>query len=339
MTYFQAFLFLLFLVFSFSCQETTTNQPDKTEKASIKKHTPTIRSPLYQSIDGGKNWVAIPQNLPEDVQVSFLKKKGPQVYMATDNQGLLLSQKNFSNWVQIGDSLPNKKINALQLFEQEIYAGVYQAGIYFSSDEGGNWVSINFNLPDLSVNAIHKNKQGLLVGTDSGVFLLKPHTTKWQLVSDKLQITSFSAMDKKLVAGTNQGVLIADNQGANWNWTHRKGAIHSMAILDDIMMAMYISGALYISKDEGQTWLEANYAPKIQSYVYAATKSIDNTLLLSNNYGMHQSTDGGLNWELIFKAEDKIFFDFLVADTIIYAGTRGWKERRKKSALDDFIKQ
>ena len=324
--------FIAFTLVQYSCKKKIETKSANAKKAIISPQiqSPT-RNPLYQSFDAGKTWQATKHNLPIGTQVSFLAAMNNQIVMATDNEGLFLSDNQKMDWTSIGDSLPNKKINALHVADNvEIYVGVFRQGLYFSSDKGKNWVSLSYDLPDLRVNAILKNEVGLLAGTDYGIFQLKKGASNWQSHSEDVQITSFSIKGEKVVAGTNKGVLMFNNLGQKWEWIHQKGAIHTIAILNNTIVAMYVSSDLFISKNWGTTWKTGHYHPKIASYGYAAATQNGNTFILSNNYGVHESNDGGLNWTLIYKDEDKIFFDFLVDGAVLYAGTRGWRERRAR---------
>ncbi len=51
---------------------------------------------------------------------------------------------------------------------------------------------------------------------------------------------------------------------------------------------------------------------------------------MSNNYGIHASSDGGVTWQHLYDTEDLVFIDFASVGDVIYGGTRDWGERRPR---------
>ena len=122
---------LVLLVISFfsvilSCQPLPQEQSSiPVVKTSSQENEETKRKPILLSSDFGRSWHNVSGNLPDDIQASFLELKGKEIVMATDNLGLWLSSENRTTWKEIGERLPAKKINALYVSGEEIYAGVY----------------------------------------------------------------------------------------------------------------------------------------------------------------------------------------------------------------------
>ena len=316
------FSLTLLVIFMSTCSSPQAQSPAmEVEKVQVP------RSPLYTSSDYGHSWQDASYNLPQDIEASFLERIGEELLLATDNMGLFLSSQKRSFWTAIGNELPSMKINALHVFGKNIYVGPYRAGIYVSADQGQSWESLNYDLPDLRVQAIYQNEKGLLVGTDSGIFKLDEKAKKWLSVFPYIQTLSICEFQDKLIAGTSQGTLLSENQGDNWNWIHQEGAIHYTHIVSGHIVEMYVSGDLYFSSDWGKNWLSATYVPRADSYVYEVI-SVGKYWILSNNYGIHRSQDKGKSWRHIYPIEKMGFFDFLVFDDMIYAGTRAWDEYR-----------
>jgi len=69
--------------------------------------------------------------------------------------------------------------------------------------------------------------------------------------------------------------------------------------------------------------------PKEGGYIYELAK-VGNTLLMSNNYGLFKSTDGGNIWQNYLPEERFVFFDFLVVDNTVYGITRQADEYRNR---------
>ena len=332
--YKYTWLFLFFQVFISCTSETknTKNVPEKLEaNTSQDAHlSASFRSPVMVSSDFGKTWEAASNNLPEDTQVSFLEKKGAEIVLASDNRGVFISQGNVSEWKPIGESLPNPKINALHISEEEIFVGVYEKGIYTTKNEGKSWESINYNLTNLAVQSIFKLQDKLFIGTDDGIFTLQPSENTWKPTDVKAQVLSIYEYEGRLIAGTSQGTLLSNDEGKSWEWIRKEGAVHYTHNVENRIVELLLTGELFFSDDWGNTWNAMHYEPTQGSYVYEII-GVNAFQLISNNYGIHQSADQGQSWELIFKTESMAFFDFLSVGDFVYGGTRSWDEYRKRN--------
>jgi len=332
-----ALLLLLLLGYLSSCGQrtnTTTEQTNTNTTTPIKeakKEQSLELAPVLLSKDFGKTWKSVSQGLPTDTKVSFMEFKGEEIVMASDNQGVFLSTNQRSQWKQIGEKLPGKKINALHVVDNTIYVGVYKNGIYKTDNEGENWQTLNVSLPSMSVQAIWQMGDQLYVGTDDGLFMLPKGKKTWQTKSIKAQVLSIYDYQGVLVAGTSQGSAISRDQGQTWTWVRQEGAVHYTHNIGQRMVEFNIDGDLYYSDDWGQTWTETVYEPRARnSYIYEMVP-VGNFLLMSNNYGIHRSTNQGVAWEHNLKTEKLAFFDFLVLGNEVYGGTRLWDEYRGRS--------
>jgi photosystem II stability/assembly factor-like uncharacterized protein len=279
------------------------------------------------STNYGMNWQPLKSVLPPDIKVSYFERKGEQIVMATDNYGLFISENKRTRWINISNGLPGAKINAIHVSGNEIYAGVFNKGLFLSKDNGKTWISLNKNLLSLSVQSIVKTKTKIIVATDQGIFLKQDGTEQWKNVYSGEQIISLNQSNGMIIAGGLTGVLLSTDDGEHWKQIHKGGAVHYTALMDNQIFALYISGDVFKSDDWGKSWSMFTYSPRSQAYIYELTKA-GNYLLMSNNYGVFRSADGGRNWTLIYKIEEITFFDFIVFGNEIYAGTRVANERR-----------
>lgn len=330
------FLFLILQILTCNNQSTQINskvdQPvqSPTNIFSKKSIYQFSRKPLLISNDFGKTWINASGNLPDEIEVSFLEKKGNEIVMATDNLGVFISSQNRTQWKPIGNNLPSQKINALHISGKTIYIGPYRTGIFASTDDGQTWNSLNYNLPNLSVQSIWKLENDLFAGTDEGIFKLSIDEKTWKPTSVTAQTLSIYSFEKKLVAGTNQGSLLSQDQGKNWEWIRQDGAVHYTHNIGKRIVELVLNGDLFFSDDWGKSWTESNYQPRSTgSYIYEIVK-VGEHLIMSNNYGIHRSSNHGQSWEHIFPTEEMGFFDFHVIGNVIYGGTRTWDEYRKR---------
>ena len=337
MNYFLYCLFFPLLLSSLGCQNlnpsTANKSPSQEDSLALNSSDasskPIVRSPLMVSRDYGSTWMNIDEGLAPNAEASFIESKGEEMVLATDNQGIYLSQNNRTQWKAIGKDLPNQKINALHVGGESIFAGVYRAGIFETRDEGKNWESLNFDLPNLSVQAILQVQDELWLGTDSGIFKLAKGSKNWESTEVNAQVLSLYAYEGRMIAGTSLGTLLSNDQGATWDWIRKAGAVHYTHNIGSRIIELVLNGDLFYSDDWGQSWQEMSYQPRKGSYVYEIA-SLGDYWLMSNNYGIHRSADQGNSWDLIFPTEEMGFFDFLVMGNEIYGGTRAWDEYRER---------
>ena len=322
------------IVLLFACSHPSINKGQQSgdsmayEIVSINQND-TARYPLMLSNDFGYSWVNASEGLPADLQVSFMEMLNGEMVIASDNMGIFKSDTNLTHWKQIGRDLPGTKINALHVEDSTLFIGVFRQGIFKSENMGKNWLPLSFNLPDQNVQAICTYNNQLVAGTDTGIFILPKKGQIWEPTSVTEQVVSIFEKEGILVAGTSQGTVVSDDGGKSWNWVSREGAVHYTHSVGNRIFELCLNGDLYYSDDWGQHWVESKYEPRVSSYVYEMVK-VGDYLVMSNNYGIHQSAENGHSWQLIYRTETMGFFDFLVIGNTIYGGTRSWDEYRKK---------
>lgn len=314
-----------------ACSSPSENAFERLAKnvATVNPFTLNTGKTLYASTDFGLSWTPAGGNLPDDANIEVMEKMGAQFVLATEKYGLFIGHPDRPEWKRVGQALPNQKITALHVTDREMYVGVYEAGIFVSRDQGAGWQSLNAGLADLSVRSILKIGEELLVGTNTGLFRSEQGQTAWKKIFTEGQVTSLKTGGGKIAGGTNRGIIFSEDDGQSWRWILKKGAVHNVAILDGQLVSMDISGDLRFFREQGSFWETVNYFPREYSYIYEMIRAGD-YLIFSNNYGVHRSEDGGKHWELVFPNEETVFSDFLTDGQTVYAGTKGWNERRGK---------
>ena len=169
----------------------------------------------------------------------------------------------------------------------------------------------------------------VLVGTDSGVFRHNSNARSWKQLLTDVQVVSLSVSGDVIVAGTSRGTAISCDGGQTWTWSQDRNSVHYSRTIDGKIFELKLNGDVFFSTDQGITWTEAVYFPRRGSYVYDIVK-VGSSLILSNNYGIHRSDDGGRTWTHVFKTESMAFFDLLPSSDAIFGGTRAWDEYRKR---------
>lgn len=319
-------LFLLLTSLLSACAQPPAASQAEVHPAAL---TAENRHPLYLSRDRGASWQELGQELPKEVNASFLDTIRGELVVATDNGGIFLSEKNMAKWKQIGQGLPGQKINALHISNGVIYAGVYSQGIFASKDLGESWINLNANLKDLRVQSICRWKGKLFIGTDSNICRWSEIEERWEILYEGVQVVSLEIYNNQLLAGTHLGTLLSDHQGEKWYFIHQAGSPHYTHVVDGNIVEMLVSGLLFISNNGGLSWYAVDYAPRAGTYVYEVV-AIPGAWLMSNNYGIFRSRDGGIHWEHVFKTEAMGFLDLLAVGDVVIGGTREWDEYRKR---------
>lgn len=325
-SFYRCLLLLIAGIFLGACSPS----PSKLESNSEVPETPKVsskKSPLYYSSDQGLSWVSCGEGLPPEAWITYVLGQDGELVVGTEAHGVWKSTENKTTWKSIGQDLPGKKINALFVNKDKIYTGVFQKGIFQTEDGGKHWESLNLDLPNLSVMNIAGIGEELLIATDAGIFKSREGQSRWEAVYEGPQVVSLSQMGETWFAGGVSGVLRSVDEGETWEVVDNKGALHMTAIVNEVVVAMYINGVVTASSDEGKTWQVAKYGPTGGSYVYEAIGAGDQ-MLMSNNYGVHRSTNKGKTWTLDYKQKAFIFFDFWAEGDLIYGGVREFKDER-----------
>lgn len=239
---------------------------------------------VYRSTDGGQSWAPGNAGLPNNSQplVRSLAVSGDKLYLGTsvyrDAQNQFLPQVYVSNdqgqnWSGVGQPIRGNVggpvtflTSAFALLAEG--ANLYSASSIVAANSGADWteVAASRGLPvPLFVYALARAGGTLLAGTDSGIF-----------------------------------ALAAD--GASWapSQTGLKAANPVISVSGDTIFAVTLSGALFYSRDNGQSWTEASRIPpggngRVRSYTSFAV--FNNAWYYSGYYSdIYRSTDNGQSW-------------------------------------------
>jgi photosystem II stability/assembly factor-like uncharacterized protein len=215
---------------------------------------------------------------------------------------------NLSNaqWVNVGNGMPLCFTNDGTYIYAGLFDAVYISGdtttphiIIRSSDNGITWTNIN---------------NGLLCNI----------------------VYSLAVKGSKLFAGSNYGIYVSSNHGDSWmqqNFDPSNGDVHALIAKDSIIFAGADAGdpirancekgGIFLSTDDGNTWIPANSGLRdncSDKRIYAFTK-IGNTLFEGSWLGfLCLTTNNGEMWIPI--ANTRQVTSFAVVDSILFVG--GW---------------
>lgn len=144
---------------------------------------------IWLSNNLGNSWSKI-SNFPGGPtfrSLAIASSNSNTIYAATLNS-IFKTHNLGSNWVDITKGLPNLSKTYIEVDEyndKEVWVtlSAFNAGekVYYSNNGGSSWTNISYNLPNLPVNCIEQDKRNgvLYVGTDVGIYYLKPYTFEW----------------------------------------------------------------------------------------------------------------------------------------------------------------
>jgi photosystem II stability/assembly factor-like uncharacterized protein len=189
---------------------------------------------MYRSADGGSNWDAISDNIPEegdwitpfcqDPQLPQTIYAGFENLWRTDNRG--------NSWTQLSNLLGGNKITAIAVAPSNTdYIYLCRGEILLRSTDGGaNYTGISVGLPSLAPTSITVSPDDpeVLWVTLSGyldgykVFESRDAGANWNNISGTLPnipantVVMETATDEGLYVGTDLGVFYRDSTMSDW---------------------------------------------------------------------------------------------------------------------------
>ena len=228
----------------------------------------TIRG-IYQSRDGGANWIQAPLGNPQWAYPPYifsLAQDGPRILAGTS------------------------------------------AGLYGSTDNGTTWDTVSVALPTNTINCVYARGEVLLVGTAAeGAFLSTNDGSSWSAVNTGLtnpDVLSFCIKEASIFAGTFGGVFRSDNKGASWTQVDSgftSGNVTSFLVLDSTIFAGTSgigggSAGIFLSTDNGLSWTARNSGLTNSALKVASLFSADGFIFAGTQYGVFRSSNHGANW-------------------------------------------
>ncbi len=144
---------------------------------------------IWLSNNLGNSWAKI-SNFPGGPTFRSLEiapSNSNTIYAATLNS-IFKTNNLGNNWIDITKGIPNLSITYIEVDENDdkkvwLTLSGFNTGnkVYYSNNGGSSWTNISYNLPNLPANCIEQDKRNgvLYVGTDVGIYYLKPYTFDW----------------------------------------------------------------------------------------------------------------------------------------------------------------
>ena len=139
-------------------------------------------------------------------------------------------------------------------------AGVAEAvfNLYKSTNHGTSWGQAGQGLPsEARINALTMAGDGVVAGTDRGVFISNDAGEKWQPaqqgVGTESRVLCFATQGGRVFAGTQKhGVLLSDDAGVTWN-------VANAGLTDLFVRSLVVAGTrLYAGTDREGVFVSEN---------------------------------------------------------------------------------
>ena len=208
---------------------------------------------VYKSTDEGLTWtVYYQQPFPNDI--SALSNVNGNVWLSsaytnayTTNNGL--------NWITVN---LNKYVYDFALYSERVFAGTESYRCFYTTNMGLNWTVCDDISED--VKCFYNAGANFLAGTSQSLYYSTNSGTNWNLVQPYYLATdAFCGNPSKIFAGTIFGVWYSTNYGVNWTQTAlNSGSVEALQTYGNYIIAGTWSNGVYVSSDEGATWIQKN---------------------------------------------------------------------------------
>ncbi|NBG65902.1 VPS10 domain-containing protein [Acidiluteibacter ferrifornacis] len=267
---------------------------------------------IWLSNNLGSNWTKI-SNFPGGPtfrSIAIAKSNSNVIYAGTQNS-IFRTTNLGSNWTDVTGNLSNQSKTYIEVDHQNtnnvwVTVSGFNASekVYYSNSGGSNWSNITYNLPNLPVNCIERDERNgvLYVGTDVGVYYLKPYTTEWlpymtglpNVIVNELEMNY--ATNKLRAATYGRGIWESDpfqyptNQPVSrFNSTKRINCPNVVVQFNDQSVNTVTSYQWQFPGGTPSTSTAAN-----PTVTYANTGSYDVTLIVSD--GTNSDTSKAINY-------------------------------------------
>lgn len=191
-------------------------------------------SRLYRSMDQGRNWMAISENLTSGGRdaistIAVAPSSARFIYTGSAGGAVFASSDGGATFRNVTANLPMRSISDIAVDPNSpatVYVTVSGFGsghVFKSTTGGGNWQDVSGNLPDVPANAIAINARDanqIFVGNDMGLFESTDGGATWTIVPGMPFVAVFDiAINERLgflrVATHGRGIYEAQIGGAS----------------------------------------------------------------------------------------------------------------------------
>jgi photosystem II stability/assembly factor-like uncharacterized protein len=320
----------------FSARRTRVLKQDPKDPATVYAGT---TEGLWKTIDGGKTWkhVTSSEVVVNDVLVD--PRNTNRVLLATDRSGVLASDDGAQTFSASNHGYTHRYVSSILADKNDsnsILVGVVNdrefGGVFSTHDGGQTWQQKSAGLGGRDVFALQQVPNGLIAGTNKGIFLLDRTSSQWRaintIVTEKsparvlkasvktkkgakatklpavlvrstldARVSDIEVTPKRWLAATSAGLFTSVDQGKTWTGGSVMGKSDFVAVESngDMIVAATRTNVLY-SSNGGATWQQAPLSSYITA-IHGVTLTPEGEILVASREGAFRSTDSGTSWE------------------------------------------
>lgn len=259
---------------------------------------------VFISNNKGSTWSPIPAfNMNGSGQiVSFLIDSG-KIFAGTYWGGLYVSYDNCNSWQQLTNGIFHGEVKAISKIGANLIIAT-AGGIYQSSNNGSSWFRTDTNLAATTVEDLFIDGQNIFAASSrNGVSISSDGGATWNYSDTIMEgkgALSVVVKGNSVFAGGYQGVWYSSNYGMNWapkNNGLGLNSCKSLVINSNGVLACI--GGLQYSANNGNNWSQITsgiFDHTIQDIAISG----DTVFIGTSNTRISRSTDGGMNWTLVY---------------------------------------
>ena len=252
---------------------------------------------IFASGDGGETWKAFcPRPRGQAVGLIVTHETGSNnsqidiaMYLALENKGVFRSTDAGTHWVSINNGLTDKRISAVAVIGNTLFAGTNRGLYRFDSDV---WQQLPV-IPSEAIHSLEVMKNDLYVGTAHDLFNPKPRELNSQTMQQVVPVGSSDS--KRIFHSADLGETWTEITPTSKSLFMRFPSGIKISIAEEALLVTGIAN--FCSTDRGQTWTSLGVDPNSFMVSRFPVVAVDErTFYKAGGFGIHRTVDGGKSW-------------------------------------------
>jgi photosystem II stability/assembly factor-like uncharacterized protein len=270
---------------------------------------------VWMSDDGSATWRLVTR---DDLLVNaILALPGGVVLLGTEGAGVVRSDDGAASWTASNQGFSERFVSRM-VFEaqgQRILAGIWgdrrHGGVFSAPSPRGPWSRLGAGLEGREVLSLAFYEQGIVAGTDAGLFVWSPEQETWKRARTAIGVVESYPRINDLavlpggtyVAATAQGLWRSLDGGVTWKrplvgltGQVRVHAVAASAKQPGLVVAATPLG-FFRSVDAGERWAQVSSGlGEGEAHRLAFLPTNDQVIFATTSAGLFRSRDGGQGW-------------------------------------------
>ena len=281
---------------------------------------------LLRTTNKGASWTNMNLN---ETAVSAIVIGDSNLYCSGIDGGIYRSTDEGINWQLADFGLAtgplNYDVNVLAVKDSILFAGCTTYGVSRSVDSGSIWTAVNFGIGNNEIRGFAQNDSDIFINPIFGIFRSRDDGLTWSQLASTLTVNCVLAYGPYLLTGlegpADSCIFRSSNGGNSWTKSQIRSSVDCIVANSSNVFAGTVDSGIFVSRDSGATWQQANNGLPYASYVHALTTH--DTLLVAGTWGgIYVSGDNGNSWRgANVGLKDKRTWSLLSAGKYLFAGS------------------